>query len=148
MAIPEASSTADAHGPSWCEPMTIHSSEAPGSVAMTLCEVTTFERRVGDDAPADRSGGDQFLEPRAVRAADPHAGDRTLDRVVGNEVVVGVERHAGDDADEARGAGLIAGPIAFWKREAERQHLADRVELAVGIVLARREEPRHRLRQT
>jgi hypothetical protein len=37
--MPLPSSTADAHGPSWCEPTMIHSSEAPGSVAITLCEV-------------------------------------------------------------------------------------------------------------
>ena len=60
--MPEASSTAEAHGPSWCEPMMIHSSESPGRVAMTLCEVKSIHRRVDDDATADRAGGEELLQ--------------------------------------------------------------------------------------
>jgi hypothetical protein len=39
-ATPDASSTADDHGASWCDAMTTHSSDAPGSVATTLWVVT------------------------------------------------------------------------------------------------------------
>jgi hypothetical protein len=35
-AIPDPSSTADDHGPSWCEPMITVSSSAPGSSPTTL----------------------------------------------------------------------------------------------------------------
>src|SRR5438132_3810659 len=40
-ATPDASSTADVHGPSWWEPMITQSSDAPGSDPTTLYETTS-----------------------------------------------------------------------------------------------------------
>jgi hypothetical protein len=75
-AVPEASSTAEAQGPSWCEPTITRSSSRPGSSPTTLLDVTssTTESTVNRTLTGPCASWSRSQAPSAVPIHTPGMG--------------------------------------------------------------------------
>ena len=107
--MPLPSSTADAHGPSWCDPIDHDLVVGAGQVAHDVVRLDGPHVGGHGQAHPHRTGRQQVAQPGAVAAADVHAGQRALLGVVGHVVLVRVAGVPRERADEGGGPRLLRG---------------------------------------